>query len=763
MTATNQHVPPEINPGARLMIVAEAPGETEVAQGRPLVGKSGDLLFNALRRVKLQRDQFVITNVCQYRPPANDITKATAEQLEEGKAALFALIEEVKPLAILALGNTAMMALLGKDSISNRRGSVYDYNGIPVVVTLHPAAVLRSSKDTVLFVHDITRFSKVVDGTHEPNPERRLVINPTAADLEELDRALERGIPCAVDIEADGRNLSCVGFAPRRDYAVCVPADTPERRAFIRRMLGRDLRWVFHNSPYDVPFLTHRCGYHIGGVIEDTLSQHQALHPEMPRDLATLTSMYTSQPYYKDMYESEDLDEFYRYNALDVSVTIEIFGVLERKLQAWGLYDVYARKRDVLPHAHAMSALGLRYDTERAKEVGAAIDKEIAALQAELNEMVGREINVFSPKQVPELLFKEMRLAGRRDRKTGKISSGQAHLLDLYSKVPDERVRRILKLILMLRHKRKFKSSYLKVRLSPDGRCRTSYGPSGTETGRWSASKFLITEGANLQTIPPQWKQCFIADEGMVLWMADYSQIEARFVAWLANDREQIEMFKRGGDIHKLNASRIFVKPIEEITKDERQIGKASHALNYGVGPNTLRDFVNKRALETDFWMSLDMAKRMRSAYLDRFKAIVRWQKATWDQVRKTRTLTNPFGRKRIFLGGISSASDDAEHTKKEALAFVPQSTVPDMLDMAIIKLRTNPPCEGFEVAMQVHDAIGGWGPADKIAVWAPAIKQAMDIPVPFEAGECRVPVDLGIGPRLSELKEWKPDPAPQT
>lgn len=386
------------------------------------------------------------------------------------------------------------------------------------------------------------------------------------------------------------------------------------------------------------------------------------------------------------------------------------------------------------------------------------VEAEIAQLQAHLDELAGRPINVFSPIDVPKYLYKDLKLPFKKPKtEDGNPTTGAKYLIGLYAKIPDPKIRDVLVTVLKIRAKRKFLSSYLKVKLSPDGRCRTTYNPMGTETGRWSASKYLITEGANLQTIPPVWKQCFIADDGMLLWMADYSQIEARFVAWLANDKEQMAIFNDPkGDIHKFNAGRIFGVPVADVTDDMRQVGKSIHALNYGVGPGTLTDFVNKRALDTGFWMTLDFAKRIRSQYLEQFDAIVRWQKRVWKEGQKTRTMVNPFGRKRVFLGSVKDPVE-SEHTMKEMLAFVPQSTVPDMMNIALIRLWENPPCENFAVALQVHDALGGWGPADKVHIWAPAIAEAMNIPVQFETGECRVPIELKIGTRLSEMTKWKP------
>lgn len=333
--------------------------------------------------------------------------------------------------------------------------------------------------------------------------------------------------------------------------------------------------------------------------------------------------------------------------------------------------------------------------------------------------------------------------------------------MTLYATVPDRRVRKVLRALLAVRNGRKFKSSYLNVKLSPKGRVRSSFNPGGTGPGRWSASKYLITEGVNIQTIPPRWKRCLKADPGMTFFMADYSQIEARFVAYDAGDKRMIETFETpGGDIHKDNAARIYGIPVDQVTDAQRQVAKqAVHALNYNIGPKELMLTINRKAMSTGLWVSLDDAKRIRQLYLDKFDSIVAWQERLWDRVRKEkvmarRRLENPFGSSMVFMGPVTGPGSD--HTKNAVISYRPQSTVPELMNIAVDRLMNNPPCEGFELLLQVHDALGGQGPSDKIAIWGPAVKAAMDVPVPYGDRVCRVPVDLKVGPNMEQLQKLK-------
>lgn len=751
-TTTNRRVQPEQNRGARWLLIGEAPGAEEEAAGRPFVGKSGKLLDHALQQAGLGRGQFSITNVCPYRPPGNKIEpwiKRRDPRLMEGIEQLKRLIEETRPEGILSVGGTALWALTGHTGILGWRGSPERYAGIPHIPTVHPAAVLRDYKLQPLFLHDIRRFAKHVRG--------EIVVRDRRIGGElghELLKACSEAEVVAVDIEVADGEIDCIAFASSPDR-VWV-ADGAERH-IIQLVLHSCRAIVCHNAPYDIPFLVDRAGYTVDAELHDTLILARTVFPEMPAGLDTLASLHTTEPYYAHLFdqykEDGDRKKLHRYNGLDAAVTIECFDVLRRAAKAVGVWDTYERRRRMLPHANAMSMRGVRYDHTRAAEVAARNRRAIVRWQAVLEKRVSQPINVFSSKQMPELLYRKMLLPVQREK--GKVTTGQKKLMHLYATIPDRGVRKVLRAIIRVRSARKFHSAYLKAKLSPEGRVRSSFNPCGTETGRWSASKYLITEGVNLQTPPPIWRPCLVADPGMVLWYADYSQIEARIVAYDAGDARMIQVFESGGDIHKDNACRIYGVTLEGVTPYLRQVAKTCvHALNYDILPKELMLSVNRKALETGLWISLDDAKRIRNLYREKFESVIEWQERQWrticgKRLVKDRILTNPFGTSMVFMGPTTGSG--AEHTRKSAIAFVPQSTVPDLMNPALAQLRNNPPVPGFEVLLQVHDAMLGQAPAESVDEWMPAIRAAMDIPIPIRDYNVRVPVDVKVGPRWSE------------
>lgn len=752
-----EYCPPEIKEGAELLIVGEAPGREEVAAGRPFVGKSGQVLDHALKAVKLDRSLINIVNVSHHRPKDNEIKHffpkgKPSKEIEEGVAFLKETIARTKPKAILAVGNTSLWALCGLRDISVRRGSVYMYEDIPVVATIHPAFVLRKPTLRGLFIFDVGKFREVArHGRTTPRP-RELVINPTEADLSTLRSDVLRSEWVSVDIENYSHSLACVGFATGPDRAYCVPytyGSRPEYDECIRSLLSGQTPKVFHNAPYDVPYLRHKVGLPVCGELHDTLGMQRALYPELPASLSVLTSLYTSTPYYKDEgedWEADlDWDKFWRYNAMDCAVTIECAEVLRSKLKKLGLWDVYEMGRRVLPHALRMSERGLRYDTQEAQRLRARTERSLARRQKVLNGRLGYELNVNSHAKVKTALKEHGLSVPDTEQKT---------LLSALPLAPTRKARKIIRGIIYCRRESKFISTYLGASPSADGRIRTTLNPFGTETGRWSGGLFLITEGANLQTVPPAWKSTLKADDGKVFWMADYSQIEARIVAYLAEDKRAISIFEDpNGDIHRENSAVIFGKAPADVTDMERYVGKTGvHALNYGIGAGGLADSINKRALETGIFVDRPLAKKVRDAYISKFDALVAWQDKVWAEGKKAKRMTNPFGRRRIFTGPLTGIG--AEHTKGEMLAFFPQSSVPDLLNLALCDLCDNPPCEGFEVLLNIHDALMGQGPAELVELWAPAIRKAMSIPFEVNGHTITIPVEIKVGDRWSNMRK---------
>jgi DNA polymerase I-like protein with 3'-5' exonuclease and polymerase domains len=709
------------------------------------------------------------------------------ERIEYGRRALASLLASRKYDGILALGWFALLNLVGKRGIDEHRGSIYRMaDGTPVLGTYHPARLFEEPKLANVIFRDFFKFQRMVtEGVPEPI-KRNLVTFPTQLDAWDWWRSCLFFNPTfiAVDIEADPKTkeLTEVGFAWSATDAITIKMGDRWAEEFVCSMLATNLPKVFHNASFDVPFLEYNLGWQVNGELHDTLLMHHTIYPEFPADLGFCASLYTDEPYWKDLGGSKDEALRQRYNALDVAVTAELFGVLGKKLTSLGLKDTYERDRSVIRPAIEMSKLGVRYDFEEHKRLREKMDLELGRWQRVLNARAKRaclkrggdkaewllaklekeNLNAMSPLQAPALLYNVLGLPTqyiKKGKKKKSVTTSQMKLLNLYPNIVDVEAKKTLRALLHVRRIRKMKSTYLteNTLCGIDGRIRTTFGVGRTETGRWSASTFLIDqEGANLQTVPPEWKTCFIADEGKDLFYADYSQIEARIVAYDAEDLDQIAVFERGGDIHRENAARMVKKKPEDVTDDERQyMGKTVHALNYKVGAETLAESINKHGLETGIFISKAFTSTVRQMYLDTYDRVVRWQRRQWGTVKETGILTNHLGRRRIFTG--PKKGQFAHVTEGEAIAFVPQSDVPDLLNLAIRAISGDAVMQecGVQLQLQVHDALLGQGDSDKKHIWVPRLRELMTIPLIIRGRQCIVPIDVKVGQNWKGLKKY--------
>ena len=300
-----------------------------------------------------------------------------------------------------------------------------------------------------------------------------------------------------------------------------------------------------------------------------------------------------------------------------------------------------------------------------------------------------------------------------------------------------EEVVAALKQVIELRGNLKLLSTYYEAPISSDGRIRCGYKIHGTITGRLSSAKYWDDTGTNLQNIPPEARKCFLPDEGHVFIEADLSQAEARVVAYLAEDETLIRLFTEGGDIHKKVASLMFRKLVEDVTKAERKNAKKCvHALNYDMRAPT---FAQQSGI------SLAEAKRCRALYFATFPKLDIWHREVAYRLTKSRTMCTPFGRKRLFLGQYS------ETLVKEALAFVPQSTVGDITTRGVRLLHDSLPT-GASLALTVHDSITVDCAPEQVEEVIGLMQGALTYPLAINGRTCVIPIDFKVGSNWGDM-----------
>lgn len=749
------------------MLVGEAYGEQEERENRPFVGMSGKILDGMLEEVGIKREDCYVTNVMMQRPPSNDFGKFYADkarhkptaELQEGIRRLHEEVKRIKPNVVVALGDEPMRALVSTHGISNWRGSVLTTaDGFKVIPTFHPSAVGREWSFRPAAICDLRR---VLENASFPEIRRtsRELVTARNFDLAiQLLEDIKRGAEyVAFDIETEADQITCIGFAPshRPNWAVCIPfwfgasgsLWTEDQEyvlwSHIRDILQSErIKKVAHNGSYDIEVLDRTVGLNVRCYDLDTMLMFHTLYPELPQALAFVVSLYTDHPYYKYQRKTASMDEYFVYNATDACLTMEIALKLLEELRENNQESFYRELvHRLIDPLLTMQKKGVRFNAGLRTTVKHQVIKEIEVLQAKLDEEVGHALNVRSPLQMKNWLYKELGLKERTKKRKGTneitIAADEETLEAIYQETKDERI----KTILAIREKQKVLSTYLEVELDQDKRIRCSYLISGTETGRLSSRETLRGTGTNLQNIPSGViRSLFIPDEGQVFINADLSQAEARVVAYISGDDRLIRVFNEGGDIHRRNAANIFACDISAVSDVQRQLAKrVVHASNYGMGPRTFSRTAGISEIEST---------RLLNQYFATYPGIKRWHLEIATKLKRSRILVTPLGRKRIFFNKWQEA------TVKEALAYVPQSTVADIVNKGLIRLHEDG-SKRMDILLQVHDSVLVQTPKDMLEDSIRRIKEAFTVPVEINRRTLVIPVDFKVGNNWDKMEKW--------
>lgn len=797
-------VPAEGRKDSAVALVGEAPGSNESRMRRPFVGGAGRVLDRALETAGLARTDCYITNVVKHQPVTGggvpttnfgvyyeDAGKRVAGQfLVQSRVALLDELAQTKAAVVVALGDEALRALAGRTGITKWRGSILWSEALQkkIIPTIHPAAVLREVAYYPLVCFDLKRAKEQSRFTALHRPIRQLVTSPTTGEVEyHINRMALNRAPVVFDIENDeGGELTCVGLSDSPHWALTVPcgpthgvdywgSKLPKMEQLVRELLEDPLvPKIAQNAQYDVLWLRHYRQWDVRPIVFDTMTAHHTVYPELPKGLGVLSSIYTEEPYHKGMLDENpgDRTELYRYNCLDAVVTYECYVAIQQELKELGVERFYYEY--VLPLMWPLIEMqhrGVKIDVANRERIDVELSAELEDLAADFQvetrgvdawlrvprgvNTKGEEVDVphpglnpLSPLQLRELLYERLRLPVRTQRKSGTVTTDEKALTDLYMRYKHP----ALKMVLDIREKTKLLSTYVRAPLSDKARIHTAYVIGGTRTGRLASKESIFGWGTNLQNIPKgSMRKLFIPDPGLVMVKADLSQAEARIVAYLAGDAQLMQLFDSGGDVHRANAARIFKKDESSISAGERMLAKRLvHAANYGIGPNKFADVV---FMESGKRLTTQEARALLDAYYTAFPRVKMWQVKTEDQLSRTRFLETPVGRKRYFM---SWAAKDRSETMREALAFVPQSTVADVLNRGLLDLweRLHKVDAAADVLLQVHDEVVVQCRATHVKPVARLMRECLERKVRINGLTCQIPVDLATGLNWDECEE---------
>jgi uracil-DNA glycosylase family 4 len=720
-------------------IVGEAPGAAEASGGRPFIGPSGKLLRDTLRRVGLDPDEAYITNVVKVRPPGN--ATPGPKEIEAAAPALRSELEALPNLrGVLAVGNVPLQALTGLKGVTKNRGLVegnWDTD-IPVFSTLHPAAVLRNQNHLNTWIEDLARFQQIVElpmervGIHVVDDDITFAMFKAVAVVGGKSYGL-----AALDIETTwGQDqLVCVGVTYTGGDAWIFPAEYVEwARPYLEAQ-----EWIMHNGSFDV-LTMRKFGFNLK-LKHDTMAMAFLINEAERKGLQWLSSVYLGLPPYKDVDYQNILDEPFEKVALmngrDVCRTFNLYRPLADKinedkallrLYAWLLMPAVRALIDVTTNGIPVDEAYL--DTLR-EELN--IDLERAAVR--LNEFK-EGINPRSPKQVGELLFDELGLEPVKYTDTGAPSTDAESvtemLLDASGK-PAE----VLQALLDYRKISKQVTSYGESwpQFIQEGRMHPRYKPLHVVTGR------LSSENPNIQQVPrePRFRNVFRAPEGHSWVKADYSQIELRLAAWIAEEEKMLDAYYEGLDLHTQTA----ILVLRDDSPSARQVGKTlNFGLLYGAGAKTLQ-----RIARMQYGVGLDLveAREYRTRFFLAYPGLRHWHRRVENAVTQTGVVRSPLGRMRHLPDAQSWDDSLKYHAVRQAINHPVQSMASDLLLVALS--RVNEAYPGMVVA-EVHDEIDLVVPSQRADEVAAGVKEIMEDLSWLK----RFGIQLGV-PVLSEVK----------
>ena len=390
------------------------------------------------------------------------------------------------------------------------------------------------------------------------------------------------------------------------------------------------------------------------------------------------------------------IEDATRYAAEDADITLRLWRVLKPQLHSKQVTTVYeTMERPLVPVLAQMERSGIKVDRDTLSRMSNAFAQKMAGLEAEIHEKAGRSFNVGSPKQLGEILFDEMGLTGGKKGKTGAYATGADVLEDLATE------HELPGLVLDWRQLSKLKSTYtdaLQEHINKDtGRVHTSYSIAGANTGR------LASTDPNLQNIPVRTeegrriREAFVAEQGKVIVSLDYSQIELRILAHIAQIDTLKQAFRDGQDIHALTASEMFDVPLDEMTPDIRRQAKA---INFGVIYG-----ISGFGLARNLRIPRGEAQGFIDRYFERFPGIRAYMDATVAFAKEHGYVQTLFGRK-INTPEINAKGPHAGFARRAAINAPIQGTAADVIRRAMIRMPRAIADIPATMLLQVHDEL---------------------------------------------------------
>jgi DNA polymerase-1 len=525
----------------------------------------------------------------------------------------------------------------------------------------------------------------------------------------------------------DPMNAELVGmsFSLEENQAVYIPIPKEREEAlkivaeFKEVLENPETLKIGQNIKFDIVMLKNY-GVRVEGPMFDTMIAHYVLQPELHHNMDYLAEIYLHYrtisieeligPKGKNQKNMRDLapEDIYMYACEDADVTLKLKRVLEAELKKnlaeTLFYDI---EMPLVPVLVELETNGVLLDTAALQQSSEHFTATMKQMESEIYQLAGGEFNVSSPKQVGEVLFEKLKIVEKpKKTKTGQYVTSEEVLESLRHKHP------VIEKILEYRGLKKLLGTYIDALpqlINPrTGRIHTSFNQTVTATGRLSSSN------PNLQNIPirddngKEIRKAFIPDEGCSFFSADYSQIELRIMAHLSGDKNMIEAFKSGHDIHAATAAKIYKVEIGDVTSDMRRKAKtANFGIIYGISVFGLAERLGIERKE---------AKELIDGYFATYPDIKGYMDRSISEARENGYVETIYNRKR-YLPDINSHNAVVRgYAERNAINAPIQGSAADIIKVAMVNIYRRFRKENIKAKMilQVHDELNFSVPDDE-------------------------------------------------